>query len=88
MRILVSNDDGIHAPGIISLVKALKGLGDIYVAAPAEEQTAKGHSMSLHTELKVQEVPFDQAVKAWKIWARQRTALTWPSLPYYSRSLT
>lgn len=68
MRILVSNDDGIHAPGIKSLVKALAPLGEIYVAAPAVEQTAKGHSITIHQELKVQEISYSHAVKAYKIW--------------------
>ncbi len=68
MRILVANDDGIDAPGIKSLVSAIASLGEVYVAAPAEEQTAKGHSMSFLTAIKAKEVRFPKAEKAWKIW--------------------
>ena len=68
MRILVANDDGIDAPGIKALVNALYPLGDIYVAAPAEEQTAKGHSMTFANTIKAREVSFPHAVSAYKIW--------------------
>ena len=68
MRILVANDDGIDAPGIKALVNALYHLGDIYVAAPAEEQTAKGHSMTFANTIRAKEVNFPHTVKAYKIW--------------------
>ncbi len=67
MRILVSNDDGIHAPGIGHLARALQGLGDIRVVAPAAEQSAVGHAITISNPLKTHPVtrdgaPFGQAV--------------------------
>lgn len=43
--ILLSNDDGFDAPGLRALIEALRPLGDIYVSAPAMEQSGKGHSI-------------------------------------------
>ena len=56
MRILLTNDDGVYAPGLRALRKELKKLGDVTVVAPAGEQSAVGHSITLLTPLLVQEV--------------------------------
>ena len=59
MHILLTNDDGIYAPGLRSLRKELMRLGDVTVVAPATEQSAVGHSVTLLTPLLIQEV-FDE----------------------------
>ena len=46
--ILVVNDDGINAPGIAALIRAMDELGDVLVVAPIEEQSAVGHAITLH----------------------------------------
>lgn len=51
--ILVTNDDGIRAPGITLLAEALTGVGDVWVFAPDREQSAVGHGVSLHRPLRV-----------------------------------
>jgi 5'-nucleotidase len=56
VRILLTNDDGIYAPGLRALRAELKKLGDVIVVAPATEQSAVGHSITLLTPLVVQEV--------------------------------
>ena len=56
MRILLTNDDGIYAPGLRALRKELQPLGEVMVVAPATEQSAVGHSITLLTPLLVQEV--------------------------------
>ncbi|MFN4261579.1 MAG: 5'/3'-nucleotidase SurE [Gemmataceae bacterium] len=56
MRILLTNDDGIYAPGLRALRKELQQLGEVVVAAPATEQSGVGHSITLLTPLVVQEV--------------------------------
>lgn len=56
MRILLTNDDGIYAPGLRALRKELQKLGDVVVVAPAAEQSAVGHSITLLTPLVVQEM--------------------------------
>jgi len=51
--ILVTNDDGVHAPGLAALASALEELGDVYVVAPDREQSAVGHALTLHRPLRV-----------------------------------
>lgn len=54
--ILVTNDDGVHSPGIIALYRAMKDLGDAYIAAPDRERSAAGHSLTMHRPLKAEEI--------------------------------
>ena len=56
MRILLTNDDGIYAPGLRALRSELLAMGEVTVVAPASEQSAVGHSITLLTPLIVQEV--------------------------------
>src|ERR1700680_1274701 len=56
VRILLTNDDGVYAPGLRALRIALKKLGQVTVVAPAGEQSAVGHSITLLTPLLIQEV--------------------------------
>ena len=52
-KILVTNDDGIHSPGINLLAKALKKLGEVYVVAPAHEMSAASRSLTLTRPLRI-----------------------------------
>lgn len=52
-RILISNDDGISARGLIALAKAVEPLGEVWVVAPEHEQSATSHSLSLHRPLRI-----------------------------------
>lgn len=56
MKILISNDDGLLANGIRALIEALAPCHDVYVVAPDRERSAAGHSLTLHTPLRVEEV--------------------------------
>lgn len=56
MRILVSNDDGVHATGLKALAKELKKLGDVWVVAPLEEKSTTGHSLTIHKPLRLIEM--------------------------------
>ena len=53
MRILITNDDGINADGIIRLAKTAKELGEVWVVAPLEQRSAASHSISLHDHIDV-----------------------------------
>jgi len=53
MRILVTNDDGIHSPGLTALAKALSRVGEVWVVAPDRERTAVAHALTLHKPLRV-----------------------------------
>lgn len=66
MKILISNDDGILAYGIRALIEALSPCHDVYVVAPDRERSAAGHSLTLHTPLRVEEVdPKYGAKRCW-----------------------
>jgi len=56
MRILLTNDDGISAPGLKALQEALAPLGEIAIAAPRQQASAAGHSISLNVPFKVEKV--------------------------------
>jgi 5'-nucleotidase len=53
MKILITNDDGVRAPGLIALAKAVRELGDGVVVAPQAQQSAVGHSITLHKPLRL-----------------------------------
>lgn len=54
-RILISNDDGIHARGLAALIGAAEGLGELWVVAPEHEQSATSHALSLHHPLRIKQ---------------------------------
>ena len=54
--ILVTNDDGVAAPGIRAVAEALREVGEVVVAAPDRERSAASHSISLDRPLRVDEV--------------------------------
>ncbi len=56
MRILLTNDDGILAPGLAVLEAIARELSDdVWVCAPAEEQSGAGHSLTLHHPVRLRE---------------------------------
>lgn len=55
MRILISNDDGFHAPGIHALAKAFSK-HDVTIVAPERERSTTGHSLTLHKPLRMKKV--------------------------------
>ncbi|MGB7158631.1 MAG: 5'/3'-nucleotidase SurE [Tepidisphaeraceae bacterium] len=61
MLILLTNDDGITAPGIIALYRELTRLGEVHVVAPETVQSATGHGITLTTPLLTQRVTIDGA---------------------------
>ncbi len=56
LSILISNDDGINAPGISALVHEIKKIGDVIVVAPDKQQSAVGHAITMNSPLRVQKV--------------------------------
>jgi len=53
-QILVTNDDGIHSPGIHALAGALERLGKVIVVAPLTEASAIGHALTLRRPLRIE----------------------------------
>jgi 5'-nucleotidase len=57
VRVLLSNDDGVHAPGLAALSDAFARRGDeVWIVAPDREQSASSHAISLHRPLRLAEV--------------------------------
>ena len=56
MRLLITNDDGIHAPGLFALKTSLRRLGEIVTVAPERPRSACGHAITLHKPLRLTRV--------------------------------
>ena len=56
VRILITNDDGIHSEGIRALEDALKPIGDVYVVAPESEMSGASHSLTLSRPLRIRRI--------------------------------
>ncbi len=67
-RILIMNDDGVKAPGIIRLAAAARAYGEVWVVAPEAQRSAASHSITLHDTIDVHEVKFPvEGVRAFAI---------------------
>ena len=66
MNVLLTNDDGIFAPGIQALADTFSAAGHrVFVCAPDQERSAASHSATFGRPLQAREVEFDHAEKAW-----------------------
>lgn len=64
--ILVTNDDGITAPGIRALIEAVKPLGKVVVVAPDSPQSGKGHAITIGIPLRLEKVDIFDGIEAWQ----------------------
>lgn len=62
--ILVTNDDGVHAPGILALSQAMRQLGEVQVIAPAKNQSASGHKKTLFQDISFSKTVLDDGTPA------------------------
>ena len=67
MRILVTNDDGIRAPGLEILANWARKIGDVTVVAPKVEQSAKSHSINIHTAFEVKKVSWLDGIDCYSV---------------------
>ncbi|SFG45567.1 5'-nucleotidase /3'-nucleotidase /exopolyphosphatase [Desulfotomaculum arcticum] len=67
MRILISNDDGIQAEGLIKLKQALDPLGEVLVVAPDRERSGTGHGITVHKPLRPKQVNFNDGTTGWSV---------------------
>src|ERR1041385_973819 len=65
MRILLTNDDGINAPGIHALKRELERLGEVIIVAPERPRSATGHAITLHKPLRIEEVDLPDGTRGW-----------------------
>ena len=67
MQILLTNDDGIYAPGLAAMEQALRRLGDVCVVAPAREQSGVSHQITFLTPLTTKKVFVDDEHWGWLV---------------------
>ena len=67
MRILITNDDGIYAEGVLPLVQWAKTKGEVTVVAPKVEQSAKSHTIEIHKNFEAKQVDYLPGVTAWAV---------------------
>lgn len=61
--ILVTNDDGITAPGVRNLVEFMNEIGDVIVVAPNSPQSGKGHAITINSTLTIEEINLEGSQK-------------------------
>jgi 5'-nucleotidase len=61
--ILITNDDGIVAPGIRALIAVMKEIGEVVVVAPDSPQSAMGHAITINNTLKLERVHIDNEIE-------------------------
>ena len=67
MRILITNDDGINAPGIRMLAEWAKTIGEVTVVAPKVEQSGMSHAIQFVEPIEIKQVPLMDGVEAWSM---------------------
>jgi 5'-nucleotidase len=67
MQILLTNDDGIYAPGLAAIERALARLGEVCIVAPAVEQSGVGHSITFLSPLMAKEVYDGERRRGWAV---------------------
>ena len=70
MKILITNDDGILAPGIEALYRAVADLGEVEVVAPETTQSGVGHAISVLTPMPARRVHVKQVFHGWSVDGR------------------
>ena len=66
-KILITNDDGIHAKGLWHLWNALVDIADLCIVAPSEERSGAGLGVTLHRPLTIAPVKWDRGTPAWAV---------------------
>ncbi len=67
MKILLCNDDGIHAPGLAALAEELKKLAEVIIVAPTREQSAMGHAITMTDPLRAEEYYKNSEFFGWAV---------------------
>ena len=67
MRILLTNDDGFYAPGLTALERELHALGEVYIVAPATEQSGVSHSITFLSPLVCKEIFEGERRRGWAV---------------------
>jgi len=75
--ILVTNDDGVFAPGIRTLIKVMRKLGRVVVVAPDRARSAQGHAITVSSPLRVKKLKEEEFTENTVVTVRLLTVLKW-----------
>lgn len=67
MRILVTNDDGLHASQLLPLIRWCRKLGDVTAVVPKVEQSGKSHSIEIHKPFEATQVELEPGITVWAV---------------------
>ncbi|HOP08904.1 MAG TPA: 5'/3'-nucleotidase SurE [Candidatus Methanofastidiosa archaeon] len=67
MRILITNDDGVHSPGLVCLKKKLSRFGNIEIVAPEREASASSHAITVHQPLRFYSCKLTDGSNGWAV---------------------
>lgn len=67
MRILITNDDGMHASQLVPLIKGCQKLGDVTAYVPKYEQSGKSQSIELHRAFEAKQVELEPRITVWAV---------------------
>ena len=67
MNILITNDDGIYADGIIELAKSISKIANVYVVAPESQRSATGHAITINSPIMVHKIDMGENIKSYAI---------------------
>ncbi len=74
-RILITNDDGVRAPGLLALAQALQALGEVTIVAPLENQSAKSQALSITDPIYADPIDLPGGLKATGLAATPATCV-------------
>lgn len=77
IKVLVTNDDGIDAVGLTNLVEKLADHAEVYVVAPADQQSAKSQSITFLRRIRVEEREVKGAARAWTVDGTPTDCVKW-----------
>lgn len=67
MRILITNDDGLHAAGLVPLIRWCRKLGEVVAVVPKYEQSGKSHGIEFHKPWEVKEVELEPGITVYSV---------------------
>ena len=76
MKILISNDDGVQASGILAAKEAVEDLGEVTVVAPQFQQSGVGHALTLYEPVRLNETSLRDSSKAYSVSGTPTDAVT------------
>ncbi|MDQ2691381.1 MAG: 5'/3'-nucleotidase SurE [Chloroflexota bacterium] len=85
MHILVTNDDGVHAPGLLALAQAMRQIGDVTVFAPDRNWSASGHVKTLERPIRVTETVLADGTTAFMSDGAPSDCVALPLLGYIDK---